>query len=100
MKTLIGAALGALALVASPTSAQFYKAGTVTATPMSLEQERGAKKQHVGPPVRPFYKPGVPGFMLSPAKQADAAPPPSEASAADTASCDCCDQTAHANPAA
>ena len=101
MKTLIGAALGALALVASPAAAQFYKAGTVTATPLPSQQDRKVKNQHDRPPAQAFYKPGVPGFMLSPPiKQADAPPPSAEASAADTALCACCDTPANPNPAA
>lgn len=70
MKIVIGAALGVLMLVASPASAQLYKAGTVTATPRTLAQERAqANGRHPKPAVQTFHKAGTPTFMLEPARR-------------------------------
>lgn len=102
MRTLISAAVGALALVASPASAQFYKAGTVTATPRVEQPDRAVEKHRNRPAVPPFYKAGTTNFMLQPPiTRADARRPsdaPSPASA-DATSCDCHDKHAGPNPA-
>ena len=64
MKILISAALGALVLVASPASAQLYKAGTVTATPRIETKERAASHRHHKSAAQTYHKPGTPTFML------------------------------------
>lgn len=64
MKTLIGAALGALMLTASPASAQLYKAGTVTATLRNEKRDQESSTRRDAPVVLPFYKAGVPTFVL------------------------------------
>ena len=70
MKIVIGAALGALMLVASPASAQLYKAGTVTATPRTLAQERAeANRRHQKPAAQTFHKPGTATFMIARARR-------------------------------
>lgn len=64
MKILVSAALGALALVAPPASAQLYKAGTVTATPRVESKDRSAAgHRHEKPPAQIYHKPGTPTFM-------------------------------------
>ena len=85
MKILIGAALGALLLGASPASAQLYKAGTVTATPRTLAQERAdANRRPQKPAARTFHKPGTATFRLEPARRraemagSPEAPPPAK----------------------
>jgi hypothetical protein len=64
MKIVIGAALGVLVLVASPASAQLYKAGTVTATPQAAQKDKPAPTQRRKSVVQPFYKAGSTTFML------------------------------------
>ncbi len=71
MKILISAALGALALVAPPASAQLYKVGTVTATPRVESKDRSAAgHRHEKPPAQIYHKPGTPTFMLQSAAAA------------------------------
>lgn len=97
MKIMIGAALGALALVASPASAQLYKAGTVTATPRTLAQERAeANRRHQKPAAQTFHKAGTPTFMLERARRpAGTAKSPEAAASATTMGSDekrCCER--------
>lgn len=74
MKILISAALGALALVATPASAQLYKAGTVTATPRIDTKQPQAGHRHEKPPAQVYHKPGTPTFMLQAAAPTKAEP--------------------------
>ena len=67
MKIVIGAALGALALAASPAQAQSPKAGTVAPSPQAEQRAREFANRHQRPAAaQPFYKAGIVNFRLEP----------------------------------